>query len=407
MIHPIEGRYRTEVADIFEEEMKLQKMLEIEVSLAKALSKSGFITHEEFEKISFGKEKISFKTVKTIEKETHHDVMAMVQALTNVSCDKVHIGVTSNDIKDTALALQLKDANTIILRELKTLISILLTQAKKTKELVCIGRTHGQHAIPMTYGLKFSLWANELYESYQELNQIKFYGKVNGAIGTFASFKEIGINGFKLQTEVLEDLGLSIPLITNQVIPRIYHSKYLFYLISVACVIEKIAKEIRNLQRSEIFELAEPFTSKQTGSSTMPHKRNPYKCENLCSLAKRLRTNILPVLENISLEHERDLTNSANERIIIPETVILTHYLIQQLSFILNGLEFFEENIKNNLLSSQNIYMEKIMMQLIKEGHGRQEAYNRAKLAVEQQDPASYIGLSKEIVEKVLQEIAL
>ena len=281
----------------------------------------------------------------------------------------------------------------------------LISQAKKTKELICIGRTHGQHAVPMTYGLKFSLWANELYESYQELNRTKFYGKVNGAIGTFASFKEIGINGFNLQTEVLENLGLSIPLITNQVVSRIYHSKYLFYLISVACVIEKIAKEIRNLQRSEIFEVAEPFTSKQTGSSTMPHKRNPHKCENLCSLAKRLRTNILPILENIWLEHERDLTNSANERIVIPETVILTHYLIQQLNIILDGLEFFEENIKKNLLSSHNIYMEKKMMQLINEGHGRQEAYNRAKLEVKQQDPASYIGLSKEIVDSVIQKI--
>jgi adenylosuccinate lyase len=404
MVHPIEGRYRTEIADIFEEQNKLQKMLEIEVAVAKIHLKFGVITQEDFEMILQNKANVTLKDVKNIEKDTHHDVMAMVQAFTDVSCDKVHIAVTSNDIKDTALALQLKDAQIIILQDLKDLITILIGQADQTKNLVCIGRTHGQYAIPMTYGLKFALWAYELSELYQDLERIKFFGKINGAIGTFASFKEIG-EGFDFQTEVLKELDLSIPLITNQIVSRIFISKYVYYLIAVSCVIEKIAKEIRNLQRSEIFEVAEPYSIKQTGSSTMPQKRNPHKCENICSISKRLRTNILPTLENISLEHERDLTNSANERLIIPETIILTHYIIKQAKFILNGLEFFEDNIQKNLHSSADIFMEQKMMQLIKEGFGRQEAYKKAKLEYKKGDPSSYLGLSKEIVDNVIKTV--
>ncbi|MFX0053111.1 MAG: adenylosuccinate lyase, partial [Candidatus Hermodarchaeota archaeon] len=322
MIHPIEERYRTELADIFEEKNRISLMLKVEVELAKAHFETGLLTHDEYEKIKSAVSEVTPEMVKGIEKQTHHDIMALVQALTDTSgCDKVHIGVTSNDIVDTTLALQLKKSNEILLKDLSNLKDVLLKQAEKTKKLVCIGRTHGQHALPMTYGLKFALWSYEMDECLKELERTKFYGKISGAVGTFASFGE---EGEFIQSNVLSELGLTAPLVTNQVVSRIFLAKYLFNLISVVCVIEKISKEIRNLQRSEIGEVAEPFARKQIGSSTMPHKRNPNKCENLCAIAKRVRTNILPALENISLEHERDLTNSANERIIIPETVILT-----------------------------------------------------------------------------------
>ncbi|MFX0183952.1 MAG: adenylosuccinate lyase [Candidatus Hodarchaeota archaeon] len=403
MIHPIEERYRTELADIFEEKNRVSLMLNVEVALAKAHFETSLITRDEYEKISSAVSEVTPEAVKGIEKQTHHDIMALVQALTDASgCDKVHIGATSNDIVDTTTALQLKKSNEILLKDMSNLKEVLLKQAKKTKKLVCIGRTHGQYALPMTFGLKFALWSYEIDECLKELERTKFYGKMSGAVGTFASF---GDEGELIQSKVMSELGLTTPLVTNQIVSRIFLAKYLFNLISVVCVIEKISKEIRNLQRSEIGEVAEPFAIKQTGSSTMPHKRNPHKCENLCAIAKRVRTNILPALENISLEHERDLTNSANERIIIPETVILTHYMIKQATFIFGELEFFEENIKRNLQASPSIFMEKRMMELIREGHGRQEAYEKAKTSFRPGDPESYLGLSITTVDKVIEAL--
>lgn len=401
MVHPIEGRYRTELADIFEEET--EQMLDVEVALARAHLEVGTITQDEFNKISSSVTKVTSELVKEIEKSTHHDLMSLVQALTDVSkCDKVHIGATSQDIKDSTIAMQLKKSNGIILSDLLDFKNILLDQAEKRKGLICIGRTHGQHAIPMTYGLKFALWAYEIDECIKELKRSKFYGKMSGAVGTFASFGE---KGEFIQSKVMEELGLDVPLITNQTVPRIFHSRYLYNLISVVCVIEKIAKEIRNLQRTEILEIAEPFGEHQKGSSTMPHKKNPIKSENICALAKRLRSNIIPSLENISLEHERDLTNSASERIIIPETVILTHYMIKQITLIIRDLHFFEDNIQRNLHLSPDIFMEKWMIELINEGYGRQEAYEKAKTLQKVDDPKSYLGLSEKIVERVIKTL--
>lgn len=407
MIHPFEDRYRTEIADIFEEQNRMLLMLNVEVALAKAHFEVGLIRKDEYLQIKEAVPKVKLEDVKNIEKKTHHDIMALVQALTDASkCDKIHIGATSYDIVDTMLGLQLKQSNEIIIKDLSLLKKNLLEKAESTKNLVCIGRTHGQHALPMTYGLKFGLWSYEIDECLKELEKTPFYGKMSGAVGTFASFDNLGEDGQVIQNKVLAELGLDAPLITNQVVSRLFLSRYLFNLITVACIIDKIAREIRNLQRTEIFEIAEPFMkSSQAGSSTMPHKRNPHKSENLCALTKRLRTNILPALENISLEHERDLTNSANERIIIPETVILTHYMIKQASFLINELDFFNDNINKNLHLSQNIYMEKKMMELIKEGYGRQEAYQLAKDKFEKQEPESYIGSSFRIVDKCIKEL--
>lgn len=407
MIHPIEERYRTAIADIFEEKNRLQLMLKVEVTLASVHRNLGIITEEDFHKIQKSVSEVTPELVKEIENKTHHDIMAVVQALTDISgIDKVHIGATSYDIVDTTLSLQLKQANEVIIKDLDKFKNVLLNQASNRKDLVCIGRTHGQHALPLTYGLKFALWAYEVNECLKELLNSKFFGKMNGAVGTSASFTSLGEDGFEVQSQVLDKLGLEVPLITNQVVSRIFISKYLFCLVQIVSVIDKIAKEIRNLQRTEISEIVEPFMkANQTGSSTMPHKRNPHKCENLCSIAKRLRTNILPALENISLEHERDLTNSANERIIIPETVILTHYMIIKASFIVENLEFFEEKIKHNLKLSPEIFMEKKMMHLIKEGMGRQEAYQQAKNELTSYNPEEYLGLTDKIIENVIEEI--
>ncbi len=406
MIHPIENRYRTEISSIFEESSRINKMIQVELALAQAHVDQGMLTKSEFDKLFRAKTKVTAELIKEIEKETRHDTMALVEAFTRVSgCDKVHIGATSSDIVDTTWALQMREANQVILADLRILKNLLLRKADETKNLVCIGRTHGQRAIPMTYGMKFALWAYEISECLEELKRIKFYGKMSGAVGTFASFGEKGV---LIQAKVLQDLGLSIPLVTNQVVSRIFVAKYLYNLIALTSVIEKMATEIRNLQRSEIGELAEPFFESQTGSSTMPHKRNPILSENLCSLAKRVRTNILPALENISLEHERDLTNSANERIIIPETIILTHFMIKRMTRIFVGLTFYHDNIGKNVQLDPAIFMEKRMVELVTEqGLGRQEAYSLAKdyVSEERIAPESYIGLSEQIVLKTIESL--
>jgi len=330
--------------------------------------------------------------------------MALVEALTRVTgCDKVHIGATSSDILDTVLALQMKEAHNLIIADALLLKDLLMKKADKTKDLICIGRTHGQHALPITYGMKFALWAYELGECLNAIKNTKFYGKMSGAVGTFASFGEKGPD---IQNQVMKQLDLCVPLITNQIVSRVFIAQYLFGLISMVAVIEKMAREVRNLQRSEIQEVAEAFSKKQTGSSTMGHKKNPISSENLCSLAKRLRTNILPALENVSLEHERDMSNSGNERIIIPETFILTHYMVLRISQILETLVFFEENIDRNLNINPAILMEKKMVELItKEGLGRQEAYRKAKSTFSDAKPSDYIGLSQQTVSRVIMKL--
>jgi adenylosuccinate lyase len=404
MIHPIEDRYRTRIADIFEEQSRIDKMVRVELALAKIHFEHGTITENEYKQLSEGKGKVTVELVKKIEQETLHETMAIVEALTRVTgCDKVHIGATSSDILDSALALQMKEATNIVIDDTLILKNLLLFKAEETKNLICIGRTHGQHALPMTYGMKFALWAYELNECLNSLINTEFYGKMSGAIGTFASFGE---EGPEIQKRVLKLLDLKVPIITNQVVSRLFIAKNLFSLISIATIIEKIAKEIRNLQRSEIQEVSEAFSKKQTGSSTMGHKKNPISSENLSSIAKRLRTNILPALENISLEHERDMSNSGNERIIIPETFILTHYMILRIGKVIRNMIFFEENIERNLNMNPSIFMEKKMIELIKnEGLGRQEAYEKAKSTFSSTDPYEYIGLSKEIVSRVIEKL--
>ena len=404
MIHPIEDRYRTKVADIFEEQSRIDKMVRVELALAKAHFEQGTLTKDEYTRLLAGDGKVTVELVKEIEQETLHETMALVEALTRVTgCDKVHIGATSSDILDTVLALQMKEAHNLIITDSLLLKELLIKKAEETKDLICIGRTHGQHALPMVYGMKFALWAYELDECLNLLKDTEFYGKMSGAVGTFASFGE---KGNEIQNHVMKQLDLKAPLITNQVISRIFIAQYLSQLILISTVIEKMAREIRNLQRTEIGEVAEAFSNKQTGSSTMGHKKNPISSENLCSLAKRLRTNILPALENISLEHERDMSNSGNERIIIPETLILTHYMVLRMSQVIRNLIFFEANIERNLNMNPAIFMEKKMVELItKEGLGRQEAYKIAKSTFSETDPSEYIGLSKQIVSRVIKKL--
>lgn len=378
-VSPIDGRYKTGMNSLFEQEERLRSWLRVEVALARAHAKLGHIPQEAADEIEQAAKKVTLERALEIEEQTHHDLMAMVKALSE-QCPRyggfVHLGATSYDIEDTALAITMRDACGLIRSRLAGLCDILRKLAIEKKSLVCVGRTHGQHAVPTTYGMKFALYLDAMQRNMARLDEAQkqvAFGKLSGAVGTMATF---GDDAFKMQDAFMGELGINAAPITCQVVGRDRHAQVLFCLAQIACTLEQIAKEIRNLSRNEILEVAEGFGKAQVGSSTMPQKRNPHKCERICSLARLVRANTQVSLENISLEHERDLTNSANERFIIPESFILTDYMLSQMQLILSNLEFFEKNIEHNLkLSKGAIMAERIMIELSGRGMGRQEAH--------------------------------
>jgi len=441
-IHPIEYRYCSEeMTQVFEEEAKLQKWLDVESALARAHAQLGNIPKNAAAKIA-KKADTQFVTVERvheIDDEIHHDLMAMVRALTEAAGDAgkyVHYGATSYDIEDTALALQLRDAISIIEKDIDALKSTLAALTKRNRDVVCIGRTHGQHAVPTTYGLKFANWLCEIQRDIDRLDQAKkriLVGKMTGAVGTQATFGE---NARRLQTLVMKDLDLTPVMVSTQVIQRDRHAELVFVLALIGSTLEKIAKELRNLQRTEIGEVLESFGDKQVGSSTMPHKRNPWKSENICSLARVLKSHVMVALDNNPLEHERDLTNSANERIIFAESFMLLDFMLRRINDILTSLELQHGRIQENLDLTKGLVMsEKIMIALVKKGIGRQDAHEIMRQAAMESyakgaslkeillknpqvkkrfnakelerllDPRNYIGTAREQVDDVLNVI--
>ncbi|WP_456420592.1 adenylosuccinate lyase [Thermococcus sp.] len=437
-VHPIDYRYGSEeMRRIWDEENKLQKLLDVEAALARAHARIGNIPEESARVISerANTKWVKLDRVKEIEAEIHHDIMAVVIALSEVCGEHgkyVHLGATSNDIIDTANALLIKDSLKLIERYLKELRDVLIKLAGEHKYTVCIGRTHGQHAVPTTYGMKFALWLDEVQRHLERLEEIKkriLVGKMRGAVGTAASFGEKALEIEKL---VMEDLGLRPSLITNQLVPRDLYAELIMFLALVASTLDKIGLEIRNLQRTEILEVSEPFGEKQVGSSTMPHKRNPIRTEKVCGLARILYSNVIPALLNNPLWHERDLTNSSVERVILPESFLLLDEMLRVTIKVLARLEFFPENIERNLYLTRNLIMaEPLMLKLAKKGMGRQEAHELVRgLAMkafsegrdflevvrESEDvrkffseedfedlkPENYIGLAPQIVDNVI-----
>jgi adenylosuccinate lyase len=387
-VHPIEERYgRPFVREIFLEETRLQKMLDVEAALARAHAKVGNIPKKSADVIS-GKANLKFVTVarvKEIEEETHHDVMAVVKALSEQCGDAgryVHLGATSNDITDTALALQFREYICFLFTDLEKLKRVLLDQAEAHKNTVCIGRTHAQHSIPTTYGLKFAIYAAEVARHIDRLKECKariLVGQMTGAVGTQASFKDKGI---KIQELIMEDLDLNSIMVSNQVIQRDRHAEFMLDLALIAETLNKICTEIRNLQRTEIGEVSEGFREKQVGSSTMPHKRNPIYAERVCGLSRIIKANAMVALDNIPLWHERDLTNSSPERIIFPEACILTDYILNISIDLIKNLVFDYKAIERNLnMSGGKIMAESVMMTLVEKGMGRQEAHEVLRAA--------------------------
>lgn len=384
IVSPLDDRYKTEMNAIFGERARLERWMDVEIALARAHAGLGNIPKEAAAKIEAAKKRVKLERVKEIEQEIHHDLMAMVKAMSEQAGDGgayVHLGATSYDIEDTAAALIFRDAIAQIEKRLTEMRAILKELALEHKRTVCIGRTHGQHAVPTTYGMKFAVYYQEAGRNLERLEEAKkriLVGKMSGAVGTMATFKG---KGQQIEKMVMDELGLSAAPVTTQIVQRDRHAEILQILALVAAGVEKIAKEVRNLQRTEIGEVGEPFASKQVGSSTMPHKRNPHKSERVCSLARVVRANVQTALENIALEHERDLTNSANERFIFSGSFIVLDYMLKEMNFILKGLEFFPENIRRNLELTKGLIMaERLMIEIAEKGlMGRQEAHEFVK----------------------------
>jgi len=369
-ILPIDtGRYGTaEMRRIFEEEMRVQKMLDVEAALAWAHAEVGNIPRKDAEKIAAmaSTKHVKLSRVKEIEREIKHDVASLVRALAEVcgpSGAYVHLGATSYDIVDTAIALQLKEALALIEKRLNSFEKVLIEKALKYKDTLMIGRTHGQHALPTTLGFKFAVWMREVSRHIQRLRQCRervLVGKMSGAVGTQAG---LGDKAVKIQELVMKRLGIKAADISTQIVQRDRHAELICLLAMIATSLENFATEIRELQRPEIAELFEPFeTEKQVGSSTMPHKRNPETCERICGLARIVRSLVVPALENVVTWHERDLTQSSAERFIIPEACILVDYMLFLMTNIVANLRVDEERMLKNIEITQGRVMSEAVM---------------------------------------------
>ncbi|HDR74214.1 MAG TPA: adenylosuccinate lyase [Methanoculleus sp.] len=385
-IHPIDFRYGTpEMRAVWDEDNRFRCIVAAEVALAKAEAEHGLIPADAAAAIEARAPSASLDRAKEIEAEIHHDMMAVVRAITEVSGEAgrwVHYGATSNDILDTATGLQIKESLALLEDRLCRLLSILLRRSEATRHLVCAGRTHGQIGVPTTYGLRFSIWASEVARHIERLRQMRprvAVGQMTGAVGTQAA---LGEKGAAVMASMMADLGLTAVDVSNQIVQRDRYAEYFMFLANVATTLDKIGVEIRMMQRSEIGELEESFGEKQVGSSTMPHKRNPIKSEQVCGLARIVRAAVEPALMNNTLWDERDLTNSSCERVLFPEASVLCDHLLAVMAGVLEGLVIHEDAIRRNLMLLQGVNMaESVMIELTRRGMDRQEAHETVRVA--------------------------
>jgi len=413
-IHPIEFRYGTqEMKALWSEEFRLRCLFRVEAALALAEEEVGLIPPGAAKEIALAAESASPDRAKQIEDEIGHDMMAVVLAMAEAcpgSGEWIHLGATSNDILDTATGLQIKASLELLEPKVKKLLEVLLDLAVRNKRLVCAGRTHGQIAVPTTYGLRFAIWASEVARHLERLQQLRprvAVGKMSGAVGTQAAY---GPKGMEIQSRAMSHLGLGETDVSNQVIQRDRHAELICWMALLASTLDKIFIEIRTLQRTEIAEVEESFGKKQVGSSTMPHKINPIKSEQICGLARVVRAQVLPALENIPLWDERDLTNSSCERIVFPEAFILTDHLLTLAYGVLSHLRLRPENIEKNLNLLHGLNMaENVMTELAKRGVGRQQAHEMVRQSsmqalAEKRDLAEVLSLKEAVARNLSSE---
>lgn len=371
----IERYTRPEMAKIWDTEHRTQKWLEVELAVCDGLAEYGYIPRAAAQTIR-ERARFDLQRMAELEKETRHDVMAFVRNVEeNVGPEGryVHYGITSYDVVDTALALLLRDSCDQLIARSQRLAEVIARLAKEHKQTPMIGRTHGIHAEPITFGFKLAGWYDEMRRNLQRLQftrEMVSVGKVSGAVGIHANVDP------RVEEYVCAKLGLKPAPASTQIISRDVHATYLSTLSILAASLERFATELRNLQRTEILEVQEYFAPGQTGSSAMPHKRNPWNCETVSGLARVVRGYLIPALENIATWHERDLSNSSVERIILPDASILVDWMMWKLTDILEHLAVFPENMKRNLQKFGGlVFSEHVMLALVSKGLSRQQAY--------------------------------
>ncbi|SDO59127.1 adenylosuccinate lyase [Paenibacillus sp. yr247] len=385
----IERYTRPEMARIWTEENKFQAWLEVEILSCEAWSELGIIPKEDVKVL---RENASFNIdrIYEIEQETRHDVIAFTRAVSETLGPErkwVHYGLTSTDVVDTALGYLLRQANEILDKDIQNFIEILRNKAIEHKDTAMMGRTHGVHAEPTTFGLKMALWYEEMKRN---LERFRFaadgvqFGKISGAVGTYAN-----IDPF-VEQYVCGKLGTTAAPISTQTLQRDRHAEYMATLALVATSLDKFATEIRALQKSEFREVEEPFAKGQKGSSAMPHKRNPIGCESISGLSRVIRGHMISAYENVTLWHERDISHSSVERIILPDATQLLNYMLNRLGNIIKNLTVFPENMKRNMRSTYDVpFSGRVMTKLIDKGFSREQAYDtvqpRAMQAWEEQ----------------------
>ncbi len=363
-----------EMVAIWSATHKTDTWLQVELLVCEGWARAGVIPQDAMEKIRAAR--YNPQRMQEIEQETHHDIISFLRSIQEQLGPEgrfIHLGLTSSDVLDTGLAVQLKEAGALLSKSLAELVETVAQEAVRYKYTLMVGRTHGIHAEPITFGLKLALWVDELRRGQQRLaaalEQVTV-GKISGAVGTHATVPP------QIEEFVCVQLGLGVTPVSSQIVQRDRHAQLITTLALTGSSLEKMAQEIRHLQRTEVSEAFEPFGSGQQGSSAMPHKRNPELCERICGLARVLRGFAVTSMENVALWHERDISHSSAERIIIPDACTLLHYMLHLFNQVMSGLQVDEERMLSNLnMTGGLIYSQRILLALIDKGVGRQEAY--------------------------------
>jgi adenylosuccinate lyase len=370
----IERYTRLEMGRIWSEQNKYEKWLGVELAVCEAWAERGVVPKEALPELRNAR--FDLDAIARYLPEMHHDMTVFLRSLADSLGPEsryIHLGLTSQDVMDTGLALQLIEATELLENELRALVEAVREKAVEHKDTLCIGRSHGVHAEPTTFGLKLAAWWDELHRQTHRLTQAKetiSVGKVSGTVGTHATVPP------DVEADVCGRLGLLPEPVSTQIVHRDRHAQYVSTLALIAASLEKFSTEIRHLQRTEVLEAEEPFAKGQTGSSSMPHKRNPEKCERISGLARLFRGYATAALENVALWHERDISHSSVERIILPDACILLDYMLDMFTGIVRGLQVYPENMKRNLELTQGlVFSQRVLLALIEKGLGREEAY--------------------------------
>ena len=364
------------MAALWDPEHRFLVWLRIEILACEAWAQLGKVPVQALEEIK-ARAAFDLGRIEALEQKVRHEVIAFLTAVAErvgESSRYIHLGLTSSDVMDTALAFQLQEAADILLEDCDALLETLKTLARIHKQTVMVGRTHGVHAEPMTFGLKVARWYSEMLRNRERLAQAKAavgYGKVSGAVGTYAHVPP------SIEAYVCERLGLNPEPVSSQIVPRDRHAQFLGMLAIIGATLDSIATEVRHLQRTEVAEAAEPFAETQKGSSSMPHKRNPVTCEQISGLSRVLRANAIAALENVPLWHERDISHSSVERIILPDSTIVLDYLLVKAREVLEGLQVYPERMERNIQQTQGLlFSQRVLLALTEKGVTRQVAHD-------------------------------